>query len=37
MLLAADGSIQRLGPMSKDEMAGRILDEAIRLRKRMAA
>lgn len=37
MLLAADGSIQRLAPMSKDEMAGRILDEAIRLRKRMAA
>ncbi len=37
MLLAADGSIQRLAPMSKAEMAGRILDEAIRLRKRMAA
>lgn len=37
MLLAADGSVQRLGPMSKAEMAGRILDEAIRLRKRMAA
>ncbi len=37
MLLAADGSTHRLGPMSKDEMAGRILDEAIRLRKRMAA
>ena len=37
MLLAADGSVQRLGPMSKAEMAGRILDEAIRLRKRIAA
>lgn len=37
MLLAADGSVQRLGPMSKPEMAARILDEAIRLRKRMAA
>lgn len=37
MLLAADGSVQRLGSMSKAEMAGRILDEAIRLRKRMAA
>ena len=37
MLLAADGSVQRLDPMSKAEMAGRILDEAIRLRKRMAA
>jgi phosphopantothenoylcysteine decarboxylase/phosphopantothenate--cysteine ligase len=37
MLLAADGSMQRLAPMSKAEMAGRILDEAIRLRKRMAA
>ena len=37
MLLAADGSVQRLGPMSKAEMARRILDEAIRLRKRMAA
>lgn len=37
MLLAVDGSVQRLGPMSKAEMAGRILDEAIRLRKRMAA
>ena len=36
-LLAADGSMQRLDPMSKAEMAGRILDEAIRLRKRMAA
>jgi len=33
MLLAADGSVQRLGPMSKAEMSGRILDEAIRLRK----
>ena len=37
MLLAADGSVQQLGSMSKAEMAGRILDEAIRLRKRMAA
>lgn len=37
MLLAADGAVQRLGPMSKAEMAGRILDEAIRLRKRIAA
>ena len=37
MLLAADGSVQHLEPMSKAAMAGRILDEAVRLRKRMAA
>ena len=37
MLLSVDGSVRRLHPMSKAEMAGRILDEALRLRKRKAA
>ena len=37
MLLSADGSVRHLEPMSKAVMAGQILDEAIRMRKRMAA
>ena len=37
MLLSADGTVQHLDPMPKPAMASRIFDEAIRLRKRMAA
>ena len=37
MLLSSDGTVQHLDPMPKPAMAGRIFDEAVRLRKRVAA
>ena len=37
MLLSSDGRVQHLDPMPKPAMAGRIFDEAVRLRKRVAA
>ena len=37
LLLSADGSVRQLEPMPKSAMAARVLDAAVRLRKRMAA